>query len=82
MIVLQILAFCFVAVIGAAVVLTRDPRRQLFVYAFYGMLLSLLFLLLQSPDVSLAEIAVGTVAIPFVAAATLAKCRAHRPKSR
>lgn len=66
-------ALIFLALAGTAVVLTRDPKRQIFVAAIYGGIQTILFYLLQSPDVALSELAVGTVAIPLLVLATLAK---------
>lgn len=51
---------------GTAIVLTRDPRRQIFALALNGVALTLLFTLLQAPDVALSEIAVGTAAVPLL----------------
>ena len=51
---------------GTAVVLTRDPRRQLFVMSGSGLALTLLFFVLQAPDVAFSEIGVGTVIVPLL----------------
>ena len=67
-----------IAVVGTAVVLTRNPKRQIFVAAIYGLLQSILFYLLQSPDVALSEIAVGSVALPVLVLATLARLEGIR----
>ncbi len=75
MIVLQTMAFLFVAVGATAVVLTRDPLRQVLAFALYGLLLSILFLFLQAPDVALSELAIGTAALPLILLVTLAKLR-------
>lgn len=69
----QVLTLSMVAVSGTAVVLTRNPKRQVFVAAIYGLLQSILFYALHSPDVALSEIAVGAVALPALTLATLAK---------
>lgn len=75
MIALQAAAFVLVALGATAVVLTRDPLRQVLVFALYGILLTLLFLLLQAPDVALSELTIGTAALPLILLATLAKLR-------
>ena len=67
-----------VALGGTAVVLTRDPIQQTIVFSMYGLLLSLLFLALQAPDVALSEIAVGAAALPLILLVTLAKTREAR----
>ena len=64
-------AFLLVAAGGTAVVLTRDPRRQVITYSIYGMLLTILFMTLQAPDVALSELAVGTAALPLMLLVTL-----------
>ncbi len=72
---LQILLFVLVALGGTAVVLTRDPVPQAIVFSLYGLLLSLLFLVLQAPDVALSEIAVGAAVLPLIILVTMAKAR-------
>lgn len=67
--------FVLVAVVGTLVVLTRDPRRQLFVAGIQGLLLAVLFFALHAPDVALAEIAVGSVALPMLVLFALVKLR-------
>ncbi|HLH57981.1 MAG TPA: DUF4040 domain-containing protein [Streptosporangiaceae bacterium] len=41
----------------------------------YGLLLALLFLVFQAPDVTLSELTVGAVALPILFLLTLAKVR-------
>ncbi|TMK27296.1 MAG: DUF4040 domain-containing protein [Actinobacteria bacterium] len=65
------------AVGGLGVVLTRDPLRQAIVVGLYGLLLALLFFVLQAPDVALSQIVVSTVAIPVMILLALAKVRRH-----
>lgn len=60
---------------GTAVVLTRDPLPQAIMTSFYGLLLGILFLLLQAPDVALSQIVVGAVALPLMILLALAKVR-------
>ena len=68
----QAVAFVFVAAGGTVVVLTREPRKQMIALAVYGMLLTILFMALQAPDVALSELAVGTAALPLMLLVTLA----------
>ena len=75
MIVLQAAALLAVAAGGTAVVLSRDPTRQVIVTGFFGLLLAVLFFVLQAPDVGLSQIVVGAVALPVMALLTLAKLR-------
>ncbi len=73
MTVFQIALFALVAVAGGAVALTRDPLAQSLVYGVYGLLLSLLMLALQAPDVALSELVVGAVAYPLMVMLALTK---------
>lgn len=75
---LQIGLFLLAALSGAAVVLTREPRRQVLAMAFNGVVLGVLFLVLQAPDVAYSEIAVNTVALPFMFLVTLAAARINK----
>ena len=68
-----VIAFALVALAAPAVVFTRDVRKQVAVFSAYGVTLAILFTVLHAPDVALSEIAVGTVAMPFVLLATLVK---------
>ena len=63
-----------VAVLGLAVVLTRDPLQQVIVFTLFGTGLAVLFLILQAPDVALSNIVVG-LAYPVMVLLTLAKIR-------
>ena len=71
--VLQAIALVLVACGGTAVVLTREPKLQVLVFAFFGLLLGVFFAVIEAPDVALSEIAVGSVALPAAILATLAK---------
>lgn len=79
---LQIGLFLLAALAGAAVVLTRDPRRQAFAIGFNGIVLALLFMVLQAPDVALSEIAVGTAALPLLFLGTLAAVRINERRKK
>jgi uncharacterized MnhB-related membrane protein len=72
------LLLVLVAFGGTAVVLARDPMQQTIVFSFYGMLLSLLFLVLQAPDVALSEITVGAAVLPLILLVTIARTRRQR----
>jgi energy-converting hydrogenase B subunit D len=72
---LEFVTLTIVALGGLGVVLTRDPLRQAVVVSFFGMLLGILFFVLQAPDVALSEIVVGAVASPLMILLALAKVR-------
>jgi uncharacterized MnhB-related membrane protein len=72
---LQITILVLVAVGATAVVLIRAHVRQVLALSAYGVLLAVLFLVFQAPDVTLSELAVGAVALPIILLLTLAKIR-------
>jgi uncharacterized MnhB-related membrane protein len=72
---LQSAALLAVAACGTAVVLTRDPTRQVIVTGFFGLLLAVLFFVFEAPDVALSQIVVGAVAVPVMALLTLGRLR-------
>ena len=76
----QYVIYGLILIFSTVTVLTRDPSLQIFPYALYGMLLAILFFVLQAPDVTLSEIAVGTAIIPFLVLVTVAKIRAREAK--
>ncbi len=53
-----------VGVGGTVTVLIRDLARQAIAVGVLGLLLALLFFILQAPDVALSEIVIGSVALP------------------
>ncbi len=72
---LQITLLVLVAAGATAVALIRRPVHQVLVLSIYGVLLAVLFLAFQAPDVTLSELAVGAVALPIILLLTLAKIR-------
>jgi energy-converting hydrogenase B subunit D len=72
---LQITVLVLVAVGATAVVLTRRHVHQVLVLSVYGVLLAVLFLVFQAPDVALSALTVGAVILPIVLLLALAKTR-------
>ena len=70
---IQALTIVLVAVGGTATVLTREPFRQAMVVGLYGLLLVVLFLVYQAPDVSVSALVAGSVALPLMVLLALAK---------
>jgi energy-converting hydrogenase B subunit D len=73
--VLQVVVLVLVAAGATAVVFTRRPARQVMVLSAYGLMLALLFMVFQAPDVTLSELTVGAVALPLLLLLALAKVR-------
>jgi len=72
---LQVTILVLVAGGATVVVLTRDPVRQVVSVSIYGLLLAVLFMAFQAPDVTRSELTVGAVALPLLLLLTLAKVR-------
>ena len=72
---LQITVLVLVAAGATAVVLIGAGIRQVLMLSVYGVLLAVLFLAFQAPDVTLSELVVGAVALPIILLLTLAKVR-------
>jgi energy-converting hydrogenase B subunit D len=72
---LQVTLLVLVAAGATAVVLIRVPVRQVLMLSTYGVVLAVLFLAFQAPDVTLSELTVGAVLLPALLLLTLAKVR-------
>ena len=80
MIPLQAALLALVAMVGTTVVLSRDTLRQVVVNGLYGLVLVLLFVVFQAPDVALSELVVGTIAFPVVLLIAIQKVRRARER--
>jgi energy-converting hydrogenase B subunit D len=74
---LQVTVLILVAVGALGVVLIRNPVRQVVALSMYGLVLAVLFLVFQAPDVTLSELTVGAVILPILFLLALAKVRAR-----
>lgn len=72
---LQVTILVLVAAGATAVALIRVPARQVIALSVYGLLLAVLFMAFQAPDVTLSELTVGAVALPILLLLTLAKVK-------
>ena len=67
-----------VALSGAGVVFARRPQRQIFAMGANGLVLTLLFMALQAPDVAFAELIIGAAALPLMFFVVLASTKMDR----
>lgn len=75
MIFLQLgILFC-VLIAGTTVVFTRGLASQPIVVSVFGLMLALMFMIFQAPDVALSQIVVGAVGLPLMVLLALAKLR-------
>ncbi|MCC6557780.1 MAG: DUF4040 domain-containing protein [Polyangiaceae bacterium] len=72
---LQGVTLLLVAAAGAGVAGTRDPLPQSMAASFHGILLAILFVAFEAPDVALSQIVVGAVLFPLMLLLALAKIR-------
>jgi uncharacterized MnhB-related membrane protein len=79
---LQVVTLALVALAGTTVVLVRDPLRQIVVISLYGLVLAVLFMIFQAPDVALSMLVVGSIAYPLVVLVAVSRVRGkpHEPQ--
>lgn len=73
-------ALLLTAFMATAVVVTRDPARQAIVLSAYGIVLALLFVVLQAPDVAMSQTGVGTVVVPLIVMLAIRAIRRHHTR--
>jgi uncharacterized MnhB-related membrane protein len=74
----QAIAMVSMGLVGTAVVLARDPLRQVLVLSIYGMTMIATFFALQAPDVALSAIVISTVGLPPMVLLALRKLHEYR----
>jgi multisubunit Na+/H+ antiporter MnhB subunit len=72
---LQAIVLVSAALLATAVALTRNTLRQILVNGMYGLMLVIVFVVLQAPDVALSMLVVSTIAYPLVVLAAIARTR-------
>lgn len=82
MIALRVALLLGVAATAAATVSTRDPVNQAMAVSLHGLVLAVLFLAYQAPDVSLSQLVVGAVALPLMVLLALSKVRKDEAERR
>jgi energy-converting hydrogenase B subunit D len=75
MVILQIAVLASVVIAGTVVVFTRNLASQAIVLSLFGLVLALMFMIFQEPDVALSQIVVGAVGLPLMVLLALAKLR-------
>lgn len=73
--VIQIAILLLVAVAGTLVALTRQVESQPIGISLFGLILALMFVVFQAPDVALSQIVIGAVGLPLMILLALAKLR-------
>jgi energy-converting hydrogenase B subunit D len=59
-----------------------DPLRQVVTSSVYGLLLVILFVVLQAPDVALSMLVVSSIAYPFIVLIAISRTRRRREGGR
>ena len=78
----RILLLLLIAVSALGVVLTRSVTSQILALSFYGLLLAVMFLVFQAPDVALSQITIGAVALPLLVMLAEAKMKHRRARRK
>ena len=78
MTVLIALALTLVLAGAVLVVFTDDPQRQAVTLSVYGLLMTVLSMLLSAPDVALSQVVVGTAIVPLMVMLAIRKIRGNR----
>jgi uncharacterized MnhB-related membrane protein len=78
----QAVALVLAALGATLVALCRNPLRQIILSGVYGMVLAILFVTLQAPDVALSMLVVSTAAYPLIVLAAIARCRQRTRRKR
>ncbi|MBV9013520.1 MAG: DUF4040 domain-containing protein [Pseudonocardiales bacterium] len=73
MMLLIYLAMGLVTLAGTVVVLSREPARQAVSLSVFGLMLAILFVTVQAPDVALSQLAIGTAVVPLMIMLTIQK---------
>jgi uncharacterized MnhB-related membrane protein len=79
--ILQAIALIFLGVAATVLVLTRQPVSQAILISFYGLLLAIVFVLFQAPDVAFSQIVIGAIALPLMILLALAKIKKQEDES-
>ncbi|MFD5791967.1 MULTISPECIES: hydrogenase subunit MbhD domain-containing protein [Streptomyces] len=78
-----VVALLLVAASATAAVAQREPARQALVLSVLGVVLAVLFTVLQAPDVGLSQLAVGSALTPLLIMLSVRKVRRQaRTKDR
>ena len=75
MIYLQIMILALVVAAGTIVALNRDVSGQPITVSLFGLILAVMFMAFQAPDVALSQIVVGAVGLPLMILLAIAKLR-------
>lgn len=74
---LTFVAVTLVGIAATAVALTDQPDRQAITLSVFGLALTVLFVVLQAPDVALSQLGVGAVVVPLMIMLAHRRVRRH-----
>lgn len=72
---LQAIVLVLAGLGATAVALCLNPLRQIILSGVYGLVLTILFVTLQAPDVALSMLVVSTAAYPLIVLAAITRTR-------
>ncbi len=77
-VILGVALLALIAASALGVVRTDDVTCQTISLSFYGLLLALMFFLFRAPDVALAQITVGAIALPLMVMLAITRMKHHK----
>ncbi|GBE66462.1 hypothetical protein MFM001_29240 [Mycobacterium sp. MFM001] len=75
---LVLVVITLVGVTGTVVALTGRPEQQAIPLSVFGLALTMLFVVLQAPDVALSQLVIGGVVVPLMVMLTFRAVRRHQ----
>lgn len=74
---LLLVSVTLVGVAATVVALTNRPENQAIMLSVFGLALTVMFVVLQAPDVALSQLGVGAVVVPLMIMLTFRTVRRH-----
>jgi len=74
---LVLVSVTLVGIAATIVVLTHRPENQAIMLSVFGLALTVMFEVLQAPDVALSQLGVGAVVVPLMIMLTYRRVRRH-----
>lgn len=69
-------------VVATSAVLTRDPRAQALVLSVYALVMGLVMVAFQAPDVAMSQLAIGAAAVPLMVVLAIRTCEREAKAAR
>lgn len=78
---LVLITMTLVGVAATVVALTQRPENQALMLSVFGLALTMLFVVLQAPDVALSQLVIGAVVVPLMLMLAYRTAHRHRDEA-